>query len=156
MNDERTPKSLEQRLQDTYRVEPSKELKQRLLSIPEVVPRTAPGAGFAARASRIYAAWTAVFDWRVAVPALSVLAALGILWAAGMRITQEDPAADFDDATAQAQAWRDFVIVMNYLNSSTVRASAAVQGELGAGLMAAFERGEQSFKDTSNQVTNGG
>jgi anti-sigma-K factor RskA len=156
MNDRH--RSLEEQLQDAYRVEPPDALKQRLLAIPDEVPQAARKDRSGTRRSYMLPAWLAAFDWRLAVPALCVIAVVAIVWTAGLRLAPVDTPPEVDAATriAQEQAVRDFIIAMNYLQISTARANAAVQGELGAGLMIAFERGEQSFKDTSNRVTNGG
>ncbi len=148
---------LEQRLQDAFRVAPSQTLKDRLLAIPDTVAQLQPEPDEPRGIAGRLAAWFGTFDWRLAVPATAVAAAIAIVWAAGLQLGSQNGTQP-DEATliAQREAIRDFVIVMEYLNDSTARANAAVQGELGAGLLLAFERGEQSFKDTSNRVTNGG
>lgn len=150
--------SLEQRLRDAYCVEPPEALKRRLLAIPDNVPQAEPPADSGATRLRIWRGWPDAFAWHRAVPALSVITAIAVLWVAGLRMTSDDPVPENDAATriAQEQALRDFVIVMSYLHTSTARANAAVRSELGVELMTAFERGEQSFRDTSNRITNGG
>ena len=147
---------LEQRLRDAYRVAPSQALKERLLEIPDKVPQAHPVDTDREHKRRL-SAWFAGFKWRLAVPAMAVIAVIAIVWTAGLRLGSVDaPPPERATRIAQQEAIRDFIIVMEYLNDSTARANAAVQGELGAGLLLAFERGEQSFKDTSNRVTNGG
>lgn len=154
--------ALERRLQEAYRVEPPESLKESLLAIPDNVPRAAEEPASRARRNRLLPAWLGAFEWRLAVPAFAVIAAFTMIWGAGLRLVQDGPgpAADTvaltEQEQARKQAIRDFVTVMNYLHRSTARAHTAVQSELGAGLMTAFERGEQSFKDSSNRVTNGG
>lgn len=168
MEDTNESNSLEQQLRAAYRVEPPSGLKERLLKIPDEVAQSAPSPAVGALPPRaslqsagLFSRWrtaVAAFQWRLAVPAMAVIAAVAIVWTAGLRMTQQDTAVQNDEATriAQEQAIRDFVTVMSYLHLSTVRANAAVHDELGAGLLIAFERGEQSFRDTSNRITNGG
>ncbi len=149
----RKDKVLKRRLEDAYRTEPPESLYRRLIEIPDKVPQPErPPARTRAKNSWLN------FRWPLAVPALSVAAAIAALWAAGIRIPPENPTAPPDQVvlTAQEQAVRDFVVVMTYLQASTSRVNREVQTEVGAGLMAAFERGEQSFKDSSKRVTNGG
>jgi hypothetical protein len=154
MNDDN--ELLDQRLRDAYRVEPSAALKDRLLEIPNQVSQPLPEKTKDWGLTDRVATWLASFDWRLAAPAMAVIAAIGIIWAAGLQTSPTESLALEQEAIARREAIRDFIVVMEYLNDSTARANAAVQGELGAGLMLAFERGEQSFRDTSNRVTNGG
>jgi len=150
----RKDKLLKRRLEKAYGVEPPETLYQRLIEIPDSVPQPEP-----ARARpRTRTGWLN-FQWQFAVPALSVAAAVAVLWTAGVRINSDQPASNTSQVAAttqQQQAVRDFVTVMTYLQASTARVNRGVQNEVGAGLMTAFERGEQSFKDSSNRVTNGG
>jgi hypothetical protein len=149
----RKDKGLNRRLEDAYRTEPPESLYRKLIEIPDKVPQPErPPARPRAKNSWLN------FRWPLAVPALSVAAAIALLWTAGTRIPPENPAAPPDRValTSQEQAVRDFVVVMTYLQASTSRVNREVQTEIGAGLMAAFERGEQSFKDSSKRVTNGG
>ena len=150
-------RALEQRLRDTYQLEPPAALQQRLLEIPGRLPRPSVSAEADRRRAQ-RRGWFAALQWPLAAPAAAVIAALAIVWTAGLWQSSAERAANEDAAAriAQEQAVRDFIIVMEYLNVSTARANAAVQGELGAGLLVALERGEQSFRDTSIRVTNGG
>ena len=149
----RKDKLLKRRLERTYGVEPPESLYRRLMEIPDNVPQHERSAV----KTRARKPWLS-FQWQLAVPALSVAAAVAVLWTAGIRINSDLPAPVADEVAAatQEQAVRDFVTVMTYLQASTARVNRGVQNEVGAGLMAAFERGEQSFKDSSNRVTNGG
>lgn len=161
--------TLERRLEQTFAVEPPPQLRERLLRIPETVPAIDAAAGPrpAPRRSGFFQPLAALlpgFEWRLAFPAFAVIAAVGVLWVAGMRALPEAPVlAGADEAAIaeqqqaeQQQAIRDFVIVMNYLQVATARAHRGVRDEIGTGLMTAFNRGEQSFTELSNEVTNGG
>lgn len=148
--------TLDRHLQDAYRVEPPEALKQRLMEIPKFVPQEAPAPTKPSLLSRLKPAWLVDFEWRQAVPAMAVAAAVGVLWFSGMQLTDTDDGLGNEQRIAQEQAMRDWAVVMRYLNNSTARANAAVQNELGSGLVFAFERGEQSFKDTSNRIIQNG
>jgi len=150
----RRDKLLERRLKQAYGVEPPESLYQRLIEIPDNVPQPEPSRA----RSRRRTGWLN-FQWQFAVPALSVAAAVAVLWTAGVRINSDQPVLITNEVAAttqQHQAVRDFVTVMTYLQASTALVNRGVQKEVGAGLITAFERGEQSFKDSSNRVTNGG
>ena len=151
--------ALQRMLQETYRIEPPRPLRQRLLDIAEEVPQPAEAQTQRARATRRKGRHWLNFQWRLAVPAMAAAAAIAVLWGGGIRMPTHDAlqnAGAPSATTVEQQAVRDFVIVMNYLQASTVRINREVNAELGAGLMTAFERGEQSFRDSSNRITNGG
>ena len=155
---DRKDKALERRLQDVYRVEPPEALHGRLLKIAAESPRHAEQPARSSKQRRTRRIWLD-FRWRLAVPALSVAAVIAVLWTAGVRISPDTTTMPPDTEaalTANQEAVRDFVIVMGYLQAYTARVNREVNSELGAGLMTAFERGEQSFKDSSNRVTNEG
>jgi anti-sigma-K factor RskA len=164
---DRNEELLERRLQDVYRVEPPESLRGRLLAIADAVDRSAAPQSVVARSrhstrTRWHSRWLGRFapaapQWRLAVPACAVAAAVAVLWIAGVRTSPESvPVAAVELTEQQHEAIADFVTVMKYLNASTALAHRSVHNELGSGLMTAFERGEQSFRDSSNRVTNGG
>lgn len=159
---------LERRLREAYRIEPRESLRERLMAIPDTVAQRAPQPERTHAPRRGGFGWPkfavpalpglANFQWRLAVPAFAVAAAVAVLWVAGINTApQSVPVAGSELTTQQQQeAIRDFVIVMNYLQAATASAHRGVQGEIGGGLLMAFNRGEQSFTELSNEVTNGG
>ncbi|HMB74664.1 MAG TPA: hypothetical protein VKQ06_13905 [Gammaproteobacteria bacterium] len=165
---DRNDEFLERALREAYSVEPPAALRARLMAIPEEAP--APAQPTAANLWRRLLAWpahlwpaqltTANLQWRLAVPACAVAAAIAVLWVAGNRVAPDDGAllAGTEQATEieRQQAIREFVIVMNYLQTATASAHRGVQGEIGTGLMTAFNRGEQSFTELSKEISNGG
>lgn len=157
-------KSLERRLEAAFRIEPPASLHPRLLAIADEAPAPQPHRSGESAPRRGVLAWAGIdrildFQWRLAVPAFAVAAAVAVVWVAGTRVAPEAPlVADTEDMTAieQQEAIRDFVIVMSYLQAATASAHRGVQEEIGTGLMTAFNRGEQSFTEMSNELTNGG
>ena len=152
-------KALERLLHEAYQIEPPQSLRQRLLDIAEEVPQPVEERTQRSGATRRKGSRWLNFQWRLAVPAMAAAAAIAVLWGGGIRIPANDGlqnAGTPSAMTVEQQAVRDFVIVMSYLQASTVRINREVNTELGARLMTAFERGEQSFRDSSNRITNGG
>ena len=157
---------LDSKLEDAFRVEPPESLHSRLLAIAEQAPVTASRRARSDLSAERRRSGTlagllnwlrpAASQWRFAVPACAVAAAVAVLWVAGVRTSPQSAPVVALTAEQQSEAVRDFITVMRYLNASTALAHNGVHNELGTGLMMAFERGEQSFRDSSNRVTNGG
>ncbi len=131
--------SIEERLRDLYRNEPQRDLKDRLLRIAEEGMEP-PVYG---RQSN---------TWRVAIPALLALVLVGALWF----LPINKPVAPTEEQLLAQNAVRDFVIAMNYLQTSTAYANQEMQDQLGNKLLDVFDLSDQSFVPSNQDSNNGG
>ena len=131
--------SIDKRLRDLYRIEPQRDLKNRLLRIAE------EGTD-----SRVYGRQSNT--WRVAVPAFLALALVGALWF----LPVNKPVSPTAEQLLAQNAVRDFVITMNYLQTSTAYANQEMQNQLGNKLLDVFVLSDQSFISSNQDSNNGG